>query len=347
MNQVDCVLEVTGLTKRFPARRSGFRTKEWVHAVNGVSFSLAGGETLGLVGESGSGKSTVARLVMGLLEPSSGVVASPTSRGLQATRGAARAKSRGMQMVFQDPHSSFDPHASVGDSIAEPLRIHFGGRGARNRVMEILDKVGLPQSFADRSPTELSGGQLQRAAIARALVVAPEILVLDEPVSALDVSTQAQIINLLQELQDELGTTYLFIAHDLSVVQHISDRIAVMYLGKIVEEGPAESVYSMPSHPYTRALLSAVPVPDPIRQRERDRIVLGGNIPSPLALPAGCHFHPRCPVAIGMCRTVEPTPQQTSYGITASCHLLHGETEQSMDVSVGGQSARSLGQETR
>lgn len=320
----DCVLEVEGLVKRFPARRDGLGRWQWVHAVNGVSFQLGRGETLGLVGESGSGKSTVARLAMGLLEPTSGSVSSPTSASGAMRRSKQRARSQTMQMVFQDPHSSFDPNASVGDSIAEPLRVHRDAESARLRkdVDQILDKVGLPRSFADRRPSELSGGQLQRAAIARALVVEPEMLVLDEPVSALDVSTQAQIINLLQDLQADLGTAYLFIAHDLSVVQHISHRIAVMYLGRIVEEGEAESVYSTPSHPYTQALLSAVPVPDPIRQRSRRRIVLEGSIPSPLVLPTGCHLHGRCPYAMEVCRTIEPSSHVTPGDTRASCHLF-------------------------
>ncbi len=318
------LVDVRGLSKEFPVN-SGLlrRVTGRVRAVDGVDFTIRRGETLGLVGESGSGKSTVARLVLRLIDPTVGHVdfegsdiASLDARRLHAAR-------RNMQIVFQDPYSSLDPRATVAASVGEPLTIYEGlkGRARDERVVEMLDRVGLGAEALSRYPHQFSGGQRQRIAIARALALNPALLVCDEPLSSLDVSTQSQVINLLAELQDQLGLTYLFISHDLAVVRHISDRIAVMYLGRIVEVGSAEEVYRRPAHPYTEALLSAIPVPDPVEQRRRTRIVLQGDIPSPLAPPSGCRFHPRCAYAMDVCREVDPPAFTTPTGTTVYCHL--------------------------
>jgi peptide/nickel transport system ATP-binding protein len=318
------LLELRGLTKDFPVRSGVLRRVVGrVRAVDGLDVTVAAGETVGLVGETGSGKSTVARLALRLVEPDSGQI---LLDGIDLTRldqGELRRRRRDMQIVFQDPYSSLDPRATIAESIGEPLEVYEGLRGRRRdaRVGELMEQVGLAERLMRRYPHEFSGGQRQRIAVARALALRPRLLICDEPVSSLDVSTQSQVINLLIDLQDELGLAYLFIAHDLSVVRHISDRIAVMYLGRIVEEGPAETVYTRPRHPYTEALLSAIPLPDPIRQRSRDRIVLKGDIPSPLAPPSGCHFRTRCAYAMDICAEVTPEPFRTDDGTTVFCHL--------------------------
>jgi len=293
-----------------------------VHAVDGLDLTIPRGETVGLVGETGSGKSTVARLLLRLLPPTSGSVFLEEKDVTGTSGRELRALRRKMQLVFQDPYSSFDPLTSIGDSIGEALKVHtmLDRSARRDRTAELLSQCGLAPNLAGRRPAELSGGQLQRAAVARALAVAPALVALDEPVSSLDVSTQAQVINLLSELQDRVGVAYLFISHDLSVVRHVSHHIAVMYLGKLMEIGLAEAVYDRPQHPYTRALLSAVPVPDPLRQRGRERIVLSGDIPSPADPPSGCRFRTRCSSAMEICAAVEPPPTRLA-DRTVYCHL--------------------------
>ena len=318
------LLDVRGLKKQFPVTSGVLRrVRGHVRAVDGVDLSVGVGETLGLVGESGSGKSTVARLVLRLVDPSGGSVMIE-GRDLAKLGGNDLRRAREhMQMVFQDPYSSLDPRATIGASVGEPLTIHRGlrGRAREERVAELLDLVGIGPHLVRRYPYEFSGGQRQRIAVARALALEPRLLVCDEPVSALDVSTQSQVINLLADLQERLGLAYLFIAHDLSVVRHISHRIAVMYLGRIVETGPASEVYLRPTHPYTEALLSAIPVPDPARQRERKRIVLRGEVPSAMNPPSGCRFRTRCPYAMDICAVEDPPPFATPSGATTWCHL--------------------------
>jgi peptide/nickel transport system ATP-binding protein len=278
---------------------------------------------VGLVGESGSGKSTFGRCVLRLLKIDGGELRIAGRDVTAASRSDLRDIRRNAQMIFQDPYSSFDPRSTVGSSIAEPLRAHgsMNGRERDARCAELVELVGLGPQHLQRYPYQFSGGQLQRLAIARALAINPDFVVCDEAVSSLDVSTQAQVINLLRSLQRELGVAYLFIAHDLSVVRHVSDRIAVMYLGRVVEQGPSEAVYTSPKHPYTEALLSAVPVPDPVVQRSRQRIMLSGDVPSPVDPPAGCRFHTRCPFVMDVCRTVDPEPTVTPDGTTVACHL--------------------------
>ena len=320
----DPLLAVEDLRKEFPVA-SGIlrRVRGRVHAVDGIDLTVGVGETLGLVGESGSGKSTVARLVLRLVDPTGGSIV-VNGRDLVRARGRSLRHARSeMQMVFQDPYSSLDPRSPIGRSVAEPLEIHLGLRGAERdrRVARLLGLVGIDPELAGRQPHEFSGGQRQRIAIARALALEPKLIVCDEPVSALDVSTQSQVINLFADLQAQLGVAYLFIAHDLSVVRHLSHRIAVMYLGRIVETGPAEEVYKRPTHPYTQALLSAIPIADPVRQRQRRRIVLRGEVPSPLNPPSGCRFRTRCPYAMDICAQVDPAPFRTSAGSTSWCHL--------------------------
>jgi peptide/nickel transport system ATP-binding protein len=315
------LLSVEDLKVHFPVRGS----RDKVKAVDGVSFGIRKGETLGLVGESGCGKSTTGLALLRLIQPTSGTVTFDGTDVTALRRGDLRRLRRRITMVFQDPMASLDPRHTVGHSVAEPLRVHklhTGSTARRKRLEELFGLVGLSPDLLDRHPHELSGGQRQRVGIARALAVEPDLVVLDEPIASLDVSVQAQVMNLLARLQRELGLTYLFIAHDLAAVQHVSDRVAVMYLGRVVEIGPRDVVYTDPGHPYTKALLSAVPIPDPPQERLRERIVLTGDVPSPLNPPSGCNFHTRCPRRFEPCDDVDPQLQRVG-DEEAACHL-HG-----------------------
>jgi oligopeptide transport system ATP-binding protein len=318
------LLRVKNLVKHFPVR-SGIlqRALERVHAVDGVSFDLAAGETLGVVGESGCGKSTTGRCILRLIEPTSGELWFEGKDVVAASKDELRALARDMQIIFQDPYASLNPRMTVGAIIGEALTIHKLTKTRQEyeaRIVDLLETVGLAADHMRRYPHEFSGGQRQRIGIARALAVSPKMIVCDEAVSALDVSIQAQVINLLEDLQDKFSLTYIFIAHDLSVVEHISDRVAVMYLGRIVEIAPAKSLYINPLHPYTEALLSAVPIPDPTVTRKR--VPLQGDVPSPIHPPPGCHFHTRCPIADkSICATQVPQLKQTSAGHWVACHL--------------------------
>ncbi|MBL8691700.1 MAG: dipeptide ABC transporter ATP-binding protein [Rhodospirillaceae bacterium] len=317
------LLSARGLTKHFAIKGGIFaREVHRIHAVDGVSFDIAAGETLGLVGESGCGKSTTGRCILRLIEPSSGEVWFQGRDVTKLDADALRGLRRDMQIIFQDPFASLNPRHTVGGIIGEALIIHGLSRTRAeldDRVVQLLETVGLQPDHRHRFPHEFSGGQRQRIGIARALAVEPKLIICDEPVSALDVSIQAQVINLLEDLQEKFGLTYLFIAHDLSVVEHISDRVAVMYLGRVVEIAPSRELYDNPRHPYTEALLSAVPIPDPLVKRKR--IVLQGDVPNPIRPPTGCRFHTRCPIAEARCSQEVPELEQSSDGHWVACHL--------------------------
>ncbi len=317
------LIQVKNLIKYFPVRAGIFkRVIDWVQAVDDVSFTVRQGETLGLVGESGCGKSTIGRTMLRLLEPTSGSVSFEDVELFKLDRPGLKAMRRNMQIIFQDPYASLNPRKPIADSIIAGLNIHKIGppRERYDMVIDILRKVGLEPYHARRYPHEFSGGQRQRIGIARALALKPKFIVCDEPVSALDVSIQSQVLNLLHDLQREFGLTYLFIAHNLSVVEHISDRVAVMYLGKIVELATSDDLFREPLHPYTQALFSAIPVPKPGLKRER--VILEGEVPSPLNPPPGCHFHPRCPFVMERCSVEEPTLTQVTPNHWAACFLV-------------------------
>ncbi len=325
----DIILDVRDLKMHFPVT-SGIlfqRTVASIKAVDGVSFQVKRGETFGLVGESGCGKTTTGRCILQLYKPTEGHIIFDGEELSSLSSRRMRAKRREMQVIFQDPYSSLNPRMTAGNIIGEPLIVHGlvdGKAEYRERVAELLQNVGLNPYMADRFPHEFSGGQRQRIGVARALSVSPKFIVADEPVSALDVSIQAQIINLLEELQEQFGLTFLFIAHDLSVVRHISDRVGVMYLGHLVELADRNEIYVNPLHPYTQALLSAVPIPDPVLDSQRERVLLTGEVPSPLNPPSGCVFHPRCPVAIDDCNSTVPELREVEPGHWASCLRVPG-----------------------
>lgn len=324
------LLDVKNLVMHFPLTEGIIFQRQVgaVQAVDGVSFHVNRGETLGLVGESGCGKSTTGRAILQLYKPTSGEVVFDGKDLTKLDGGDMRRMRRHLQMVFQDPYASLNPRMTVGNIVSEPMQIHklVPKNERTQRVQELLQTVGLNPYFANRYPHEFSGGQRQRIGIARALAANPDFIVCDEPVSALDVSIQAQVVNLLEDLQDKLGLTYLFIAHDLSVVRHISDRVAVMYLGKIVEMADRNALYDDPLHPYTKALLSAVPIPDPVIERKRERIILTGDVPSPINPPSGCHFHTRCPYVMDVCKQQDPAFVDQGGGHFVACHLYPGST---------------------
>ena len=326
MTQQDVLVQVRGLKMHFPITQGIVIQRQVgaVKAVDGLNFDIFRGETLGLVGESGCGKTTTGRSVLQLYRPTAGTVQFNGEELTKLKGDKLRRMRRQMQMIFQDPYASLNPRMTVGDIIGEPLQVHdiLKGQARRDRVQELLKTVGLNPYFVNRYPHEFSGGQRQRIGVARALAVQPEFIVCDEPISALDVSIQAQIINLLEDLQAKFNLTYLFIAHDLSVVRHISDRIAVMYLGKIAELTGRKELYDNPLHPYTRALLSAVPIPDPVVEEQRRRMVLEGDVPSPAHPPAGCNFHTRCPLAMEICSQQEPEFRDVGGGHWVACHAV-------------------------
>ncbi|MGA1795125.1 MAG: ABC transporter ATP-binding protein [bacterium] len=318
------LLRVEELTKHFPVRGGVFsRVKRWVRAVDGVSFTLPSGKTLGLVGESGCGKSTIARTILRLMEPTAGRILFRGEDIAACPARRIRIIRKSIQIVFQDPYASLNPRMNVGSIVGEPLVIHKAYREREElheRVVYLLEKVGLSRDCLKKYPHEFSGGQRQRVGIARALSLNPELIVADEPVSALDVSVRAQVINLFKDLQEEFGLSYLFIAHDLSLIRHISDHVAVMYLGKIVETAAVDDLFDSPLHPYTQCLIAAVPVPDPdVRTR---RIVLKGDVPSPISPPSGCRFHTRCPYRMPVCSEKEPPLEEVCTGHFAACHLV-------------------------
>lgn len=319
----DFLLDVKDLVKSFPLKKANFfQETRYVHAVNGVNFSLRKGETLGLVGESGCGKTTTGRAILRLVEPTSGSIKFKGQDVAKLKEHELKAFRRNAQMIFQDPYASLNPRMTVGDIIVEPLLVHSMGskEQRRDRVAEVLEKVGLEADYMKRFPHEFSGGQRQRIGVARVLTLNPKLIIADEPVSALDVSIQAQIINLLVKLQDEFQLSYLFVSHDLAVVEHISDRVAIMYLGKIVEIAPGKNIYSGPRHPYTKSLLSAIPIPDP--KSATQRTILQGDIPSPANPPSGCTFRTRCPQARKVCSQEIPEMIEVSQEHYAACHLL-------------------------
>ncbi|MEL6890981.1 MAG: dipeptide ABC transporter ATP-binding protein [Actinomycetota bacterium] len=340
------LVEVKDLVKHFPIRSGGLVRREvgQVQAVSGLTFDIAEGETLGLVGESGSGKSTCGRAVLQLHEPTSGSVIYDGRELVGLDKKELRDLRQQIQMVFQDPYASLNPKMPVNDIVAEPLVIHrgFSGSERQEKVADLLRDVGLRPEHGNRYPHEFSGGQRQRIGIARSLALDPGFIVLDEPVSALDVSVQAGVINLLRRLQDERNIAYLFIAHDLSVVRHVSQRVAVMYLGKIVEIGDKAPMYATPAHPYTRALMSAVPVADPVKERTRERITLEGDVPSPVDPPSGCRFRTRCWRASDICATTEPELAEYVPGLLTACHHPIGPDEDITSVDVVSRTAASV-----
>ena len=322
------LLEIKDLKKYFTVKKSGFNKNQMVKAVDGVSMDIFKGETLGLVGESGCGKTTLGRTIIRLYEPTSGSIiydGKPIYDSEQKIAEKMLPYRRKMQIIFQDPSASLDPRMTVGEIVGEALDIHklYTGKGEREaRINQLLEEVGLNTEHSNRFPHEFSGGQQQRIGIARALAVEPEFIVCDEPISALDVSIQSQVVNMLEDLQAELGLTYLFIAHDISVVRHISNRIGVMYLGNLVELAESYELYRNPIHPYTKTLMSAVPIPDPVVTRARERMILEGDIPSPINPPSGCKFHTRCPYATERCKQEVPVFRDHGGGHYAACHLL-------------------------
>lgn len=331
-NHKEHLVDVRGLVKHFPVEGSD----DVVRAVDGVSFAIMRGETLGLVGESGCGKSTVGRCLLRLLEPTEGEVRFEGRDVLKMGKRELRELRRDMQIVFQDPYASLNPRMKVRDIVGEPLVIHSLGtkQDRRERVGELLRRVGLDPAFMDRYPHEFSGGQRQRIGVARTLALEPKLVVADEPVSALDVSVQAQVVNLLQDLQKEFGLTYLFISHGLAVVEHISTRVAVMYLGRIVEVAGAAELYEHPMHPYTQALLSAIPIPDP--KQKRSRIILQGDVPTPINPPSGCRFRTRCPIAIPECAQIDPELREVAPGHTVACIRVPGWEQAPLAEPVHG-----------
>jgi oligopeptide transport system ATP-binding protein len=327
MTDNNILVRVENLVKHFPITRGVLVQRQVgaVKAVDGISFDIRKGETLGLVGESGCGKSTTGRTIIQLYRATSGKVYLEDKELTNLKGEGLRQLRRNMQIIFQDPYASLNPRMSVGDIVGEPLEVHGimkNRKERRERVQELLSLVGLNPYFINRYPHEFSGGQRQRIGVARALALQPRFIVCDEPISALDVSIQAQVVNLLEDLQDKFDLTYLFIAHDLSMVRHISDRTAVMYLGKVVELTTRNELYQNPLHPYTKALLSAVPIPDPIAEKQRQRIILTGDVPSPVNPPSGCHFHPRCSIAQDICKINDPLWREAAPDHWVACHLV-------------------------